>query len=188
MIEKAQISSFSVVEVENYARKIHEGQVTKGGEPYFNHLKRVAEDAVRRALEMPEGMFTFAQIVEIYCLGLLHDSLEDTASTEVERELRRTEIRALGASDAFIILLDALSRVDPKPIYMEWIRDMGQNAAIQVLIVKLADNGDNSSPDRIAQLPEAERSILSRYQRAAKILRAALAERVAAFTQRHASP
>jgi (p)ppGpp synthase/HD superfamily hydrolase len=174
MRKERQHSSFNITEVEAYARRAHDGQIDDGGDPHFDHLVRVAEGARLTAQDMPHGMLTFQQIVEIYCLAILHDVLEDTAKNEAEREIRRDEIRALGASEDFIADLDMLSRVDPKPVYMAWIKDIADNGSIFALIVKLADNRDNGSEKRIAQLPEEKRSIKSRYDRAYAILRPAL--------------
>lgn len=174
MKKERQLSSFNITEIEAYARRVHEGQIDDGGDPHFDHLLRVAEGARLTAQDMPYGMLTFQQIVEIYCLALLHDVLEDTARNEAEREIRRNEIRALGAAEDFIADLNMLSRVDPKPVYMVWIREIADNGSVFALIVKIADNRDNGSEKRISQLPEEKRSIKNRYERAYAILRPAL--------------
>ncbi|TLX16400.1 HD domain-containing protein [Rhizobium sp. MHM7A] len=176
MKKERQPSSFNITEVEAYAHRVHEGQIDDGGDPHFDHLVRVAEAARLTAQDMPYGMLTFhrQQIVEIYCLALLHDVLEDTAENEAEREIRRNEIRALGASEDFIADLNMLSRVDPKPVYMVWIRDIADHGSVFALIVKIADNRDNGSEKRISQLPEEKRSIKNRYERAYAILWPAL--------------
>ena len=50
------------------ASKAHEGQKRKNGEPYFNHLQRVAKHA---------GEFSETARV----IGMLHDIVEDTSVT-----------------------------------------------------------------------------------------------------------
>jgi (p)ppGpp synthase/HD superfamily hydrolase len=177
MKKERQPSSFDITEVEAYARRVHEGQIDEGGDPHFDHLVRVAEGACVIAQDLPYGMLTFHQVLEIFHLGLLHDVLEDTAKNEAERENRRNEIRALGASEDFIADLDMLSRVDPKPVYMAWINYIADNGSIFALIVKIADNLDNGSEKRISQLPEEKRSIKNRYERAFAILWPALEAR-----------
>jgi (p)ppGpp synthase/HD superfamily hydrolase len=174
MKKNRQVSSFNIAEVEAYARRVHDGQIDEGGDPHFDHLLRVADNARLTAQTMPHGMLTFHEIVEAYCLGLLHDVLEDTAKTQEERDMRCDEIRALGASEDFIVDLIMLSRVDPKPVYMTWIKAITDEGSILALIVKIADNRDNGSPSRIAQLPEEKRSIKNRYDRAYAILWPAL--------------
>jgi (p)ppGpp synthase/HD superfamily hydrolase len=183
MKKERQPSSFNIDEVEAYARRVHDGQIDDGGDPHIDHLVRVAEGARLKAQDLPYGMVTFQQIIEIYCLGLLHDVLEDTAKDEAERETRRNEIRALGASEDFIADLDMLSRVDPKPVYMIWIRDIADVGTIFALIVKIADNRDNGSEPRISQLPEEKRSIKNRYERAFAILWPALEGRMEDFNR-----
>lgn len=179
-----QFSSFNITEVEAYARLVHEGQIDDGGDPHYDHLVRVAEGARLKAQEMPDGVLTLQQIVEIYCLGLLHDVLEDTAKTETEREIRRNEIRGMGASEDFIGDLNMLSRVDPKPVYMAWIKDIADHGSLCALIVKLADNLDNGSDMRISRLPEEKRSIKRRYERAFAILWPAFEARKVGLDQR----
>jgi hypothetical protein len=41
---------------------------------------------------------------------------------------------------------------------------------IVLIIAKLADNRDNSTPERIADLPEERRSLINRYRTARRIL------------------
>ncbi len=181
MKTERQPSSFNIDEVEAYARRVHDGQIDDGGDPHIDHLVRVAEGARLNAQDLPYGMVTFHQIIEIYCLGLLHDVLEDTAKDEAEREVRRNEIRALGASEDFIADLDMLSRVDPKPVYIEWIKDIADIGTIFAMVVKIADNRDNASDARISQLPVEKRSIKNRYERAFSILWPALEGRMEDF-------
>jgi hypothetical protein len=40
--------------------------------------------------------------------------------------------------------------------------------------IKLADNQHNMQPDRVAKLPDAERDLVKRYERSARILEKAL--------------
>lgn len=174
MNKRHQISTFNVFEVEAYARRVHEGQIDEGGDPHYDHLLRVADRSRLIAQDTPHGMMTFHEVIEAYCLGILHDVLEDTAKDEAEREMRRNEIRALGASEGFIADLNMLSRVDPKPVYMDWIKAIANTGSLLALIVKIADNRDNGSEARIAQLPEEKRTIKKRYDRAYAILWPAL--------------
>jgi hypothetical protein len=64
---------------------------------------------------------------------------------------------------------------------MDWIRHLVDQRDIVPLIVKLGDNKDNNDPARIAQLPEEQRSISNRYDRAYKILKTGLDEWISMF-------
>jgi (p)ppGpp synthase/HD superfamily hydrolase len=73
-------------------------------------------------------------------------------------------------------VLDMVERLDGRPAgvsYHDNIVAMAAEGNIGVIIVKLADNLDNSDPARIAQLPPEQRSIERRYARARAVLEAA---------------
>ncbi len=55
------------------SKRVHEGQLRKNGEPYFNHCVATAVNIARQNMDY-----------ETICAGMLHDSLEDTAYTHDE--------------------------------------------------------------------------------------------------------
>lgn len=130
------------------ARRMHEGQVDKAGNPYYLHVF-----AVRDALA---SHGTAAQIA-----GVLHDIVEDTATT-------LDELRMAGVSEEVVRAVDAVTRRSGET-YMDLIR----RAAADPLgrLVKLADNRHNSDEVRLALLPEEKAARLrERYRRAREVL------------------
>lgn len=148
------------------------------GEAYIEHLLRVVANT-RLILELlPVGMLDAADEEEALLVALGHDLFEDEKATP-------DDVRHLGGSETLIRRLERLSRLDPKPVYQAWITEIAAGDDLVALIVKLADNLDNNSDERINALPEDKRSIRKRYDRAFAVLRSALDERIAAFTAAH---
>lgn len=114
-----------------YARKKHEGQRRIDGEPYVNHVIRVADAVVRnaRVAHVPQGMFRALAIS-----ALLHDVVEDTDAT-IE------EVRTLfGEYVAQVVL--ALSHVEeeePDAVYLARVVQGG----VCAVLVKRYDKLDN---------------------------------------------
>lgn len=150
-----------------FTDKAHEGQVDKGGKPYTDHLKRVSGIFNMLAAKLPAGMMTHEQKIRGTFVAYGHDLIEDTDVTE-------DTLRDKGFDEEFIADLKALSRVDPKPQYMQWIQEIADRGVLTQILVKMADNRDNRDPDRIAQLPVEEQGISKRYDRAYDILKPAL--------------
>lgn len=130
----------------------HNGQLDKGGNEYWLHPLRV--------------------MYKVYMLGgssdamisaLLHDVLEDTSVT-------KEELEKLYSAD-IINTVDLLTRKDDGLTYMQWIQSIADSGNMDAILVKYADNLDNSDPARIMQLPESERSIVKRYEKSKNILR-----------------
>lgn len=129
---------------------LFDGVTDKGGKPYIGHCMRVMD-------RLPET----ATIAE-KCAAILHDVIEDTNYTA-------DDLRKRGFSDRTVWLVEQLSR--PAGVtYMDFIRKIKATGDAGLIAIKLADNADNSDPERIACLPEAERDIVKRYERARKIL------------------
>ena len=139
-----------IEQTKNLVRKLFDGVMDKGGRPYADHCIRVME-------LLPEGLSEDA-----YHAALLHDVLEDTV-------LRAFDLKALGYSDRTINLVRALSRPDGS-VYMDWVRWIADSGDRELIAIKLADNADNSDPERIAQLPPEQRDIAKRYELARRIL------------------
>lgn len=133
----------------------HDGQFDKGGLPYYLHPIEVMK-------KLPVGVSKDVKIA-----ALFHDLFEDTS---IDAEY----LRSLGYNESVITMVGLLSRNKTGQTYMEFIQtiaDSGNKGAIQI---KIADNEHNSDPKRIAQLPPAQQSIVKRYEKSLKILRAAL--------------
>jgi len=107
-------------------------------------------------------------------VAVLHDVVEDCGVTVTEVNARFGCVVA----DA----VDAISRRQGERYIPDYIARVKQNAIATE--VKLADLAHNSSPQRMMRLPESERSIIRRYDRARGIL-AAGPEVVPAETREH---
>jgi len=115
----------------NFAKKAHEGQLRKSGEPYFNHVFETA----RNLAEL--GMKT-----KTISAGILHDVIEDTQVTEEELEKEfGTEILSL------VNGVTKLGKVRYKGIErkVENLRRFFVSMAedLRVLTIKLADRLHN---------------------------------------------
>lgn len=148
------------------AKTLHEGQKDKGGFAYIGHVQRVYERTCALLDALPFGMLTFREHQDILRAALLHDTVEDTKMTvEGLIELRYEE----GVTRR----VERLSGRPEGMTYHKNIQNMADEGDIGVILIKLADNMDNADPDRIAQLPEEQRSIVDRYNRSMVILQAA---------------
>lgn len=170
---KEKENEFNLVTVSKFVEEAHSGQVDRGGHPYFGHLSRVLANVENLINELPDGMLSTEDREQALLLALCHDLLEDTPTT-------KDDLRSMGANDLFLQRLELLSRLGEfkKMSYMDWIRHLVDQNDVVPVIVKIGDNQDNNDPVRIAQLPEDQRSITKRYDRAYKILRAALDARI----------
>lgn len=147
---------------ESFARRVHAGQVDKGGAPYTEHLGRVAARACSHAdaLGLPRQHAEWCQQV-----GWLHDTIEDTGTTA-------DDLLDAGFDPAVVQAVQLLTRPAGKP-YLECVAGIIASGDRLAMIVKLSDNEDNLDPARA--LPAAPPEHGLRYQRSAEMLHAALA-------------
>ncbi|KQO76763.1 hypothetical protein ASF36_16365 [Methylobacterium sp. Leaf90] len=150
------------LEAEIFARRVHAGQVDKGGAPYTGHLGRVASRARAHAeaIGLPSQHAEWCQQV-----GWLHDTIEDTP-TEAD------DLLDAGFDPAVVQAVQLLTRPEGKP-YLGCVAGIIASGDRLAMIVKLSDNEDNLDPARA--LPTASPEYGLRYQRSAEMLRAALA-------------
>jgi (p)ppGpp synthase/HD superfamily hydrolase len=128
-----------------WALRAHSGQVDKSGAPYIAHVVRVANAVEGDA----------AQVV-----ALLHDVVEDTAVTQAQ------VAEAFGSEIAEAVAAITHLPNEDRTLYMQ--RVAANPLAAQV---KRADIADNMSPQRMANLSEAEQSRLTaKYTRALDVL------------------
>lgn len=135
------------------AASVHAEQVDKAGQPYLAHPMRVAVRLVA------EGDHAVAA-------GLLHDVVEDSATT-VE------DLRTAGIPVSVCAAVDALSK-RPGESYEQAV----ERAAADPLAakVKAADIADNSDPSRLALLDQETRQRLeSKYATGRRLLAADIA-------------
>ncbi|MDE2490806.1 MAG: bifunctional (p)ppGpp synthetase/guanosine-3',5'-bis(diphosphate) 3'-pyrophosphohydrolase [Elusimicrobia bacterium] len=116
----------------DFAAKAHENQARASGDHYLTHCAAVAQSLVEWRMDLPT-----------VCAGLLHDTIEDTPTTEAE--LRST----FGEEIAMLVLgvtkLDALKFESRDDAQAENWRKMLLATAqdIRVIVVKLADRLHN---------------------------------------------
>ncbi len=116
----------------DFAEKAHARQSRASGDPYITHCAAVAESLVDWRMDLPS-----------VCAGLLHDTIEDTATTEAQ-------LRAeFGEEIAMLVLgvtkIDALKFESRDDAQAENWRKMLLATAkdIRVIVVKLADRLHN---------------------------------------------
>lgn len=128
------------------ATSAHAGQFDKAGNPYIEHVTRVAAG-------LPPG--------DARVVALLHDVLEDTA-------IDAGALRRQGITEIQLAAVQALThRADESQI--EYLDRVTANALART--VKRADVDDNSDPARLALLdPETQDRLALKYLRAKALL------------------
>jgi (p)ppGpp synthase/HD superfamily hydrolase len=124
------------------------------GDPirYFEHLRGVALILIDEAE---------VRSWELIVAALLHDTLEDT-------DLWAEDLRRLGFEPHIVAAVEAMTHHEDEP-YEEYILRLKQNALARV--VKRADIAHNTSPERLAHLPQADVDRLTKkYKRALELL------------------
>lgn len=133
-----------------------QGQVDKLGAPYLEHVRRVVD---RVAAIAPDHLVESAKVA-----AALHDVVEDCDEITLE------DLRAAGFSEAVVAAVGSVTRGEDEE-YFDMVRRAAQDEIGHW--VKLADNLDNSDPDRAGDLPEEVRERLrAKYAEARAILAA----------------
>jgi len=136
------------------AEHIHYHQRDKGGDPYMDHVVRVAASAMRHA---PVSDFHLKS--KLYIVGMLHDTVEDcefglpmNGSITVEKfrdEIAEQIIMEQGPE--IYVAVEALThRAWVSEPYVEYIDRVKAN--MLATEVKLEDLKDNFNPDRALRL------------------------------------
>ncbi len=149
----------TVLEAIEFAYKKHDGQVRPGGEPQFAHVLRIAK-LVEEYLESHELTNTCGAVV-FRMSAILHDVLEDTATTKGEL------VEKFGKEVAEIVrALSHESEEESDEVYLRRVAAGGMVA----IIVKRCDRLDNlqtlvnTSPEFRARKCAEVRSALSIWQ------------------------
>lgn len=122
------------------AKKAHEGQVDKGGNPYIGHPLRV----------MNQGENDEEKIV-----GVLHDAVEDS-------DLTLEDLKVAGFSDRIVEAVDAITKREEEK-RKDYLRRVMDNPL--ALKVKIADMSDNADISRIPNLTDKDRERTRIYQK-----------------------
>ena len=141
----------NIAQAYELARDLHDGQLDKAGQPYFEHVYRVAE-RVRQLPSVSDNAVIAA---------VLHDVVEDGKASLVD-------LLDAGVPPGAVMLVRLLSRKPDQP-YAEYLERLAANyLAWQI---KLADIADNMDPLRLAALPNpVRRRLREKYNAALDIL------------------
>ena len=134
----------------------YQGKIDKAGAPAWDHCCRVLERAVWMGVNDQHAK----------AAALLHDAIEDGVIGW--RAILHLPERTKD-------LIGALTRRPDGTTYAEYIRRIADSFDADLIRIKLADNLDNSDPERLARLPDAGRGLRRRYAMARRTLEAALA-------------
>lgn len=148
MARRGAAVTFTLDDAYDLAKRAHADQVDKAGKPYILHPVAVAQALADHGEQ--------AQIA-----GMLHDVIEDTPLTA-------EDLLAAGVEPATVEAILAVTRQEGE-VYADFIRRAGAHPMGRV--VKRADIGHNSDPDRLASLePGKGASLARRYEKALAIL------------------
>jgi (p)ppGpp synthase/HD superfamily hydrolase len=142
---------------ERLARHAHERQVDRAGKPYIMHVERVVANLIRRCRDASDDEIAAAW---------LHDVIEDT-------EWDAGLLRSAGVSVNAVSIVEEVTR-PAGSTYKAWIQSLAALGSLSAVKVKLADNEDNRSPDRVAAIPEGANMLAKRYLPAREMLEARL--------------
>lgn len=132
------------------AEELHEGQLTRLGEPYIEHPRAVARLTA-----------VFGGSLHQQLAALLHDVVEDTACT-------LDDLRALGTPEPVVAMVEALTWLPHESLddYLDRVLRVPD-----AVLVKRADLAHNSDPARLARLePRLRAELEHKYSYALKIL------------------
>ena len=133
------------------------------GSDYYPHLARVRDYFLELAALLPEGVVSEDDRNDGEHAALLHDSVED-------RRITRAALQAKGYRSRVLGIIDGLTREPSKQTYHDKMLQTASSGDVVLIVAKLADNRDNSTPDRIADLPAEKRSLIVRYRKARRTL------------------
>jgi len=182
----------NIERVKKFIIVCHYGQTDKAGAAYYMHPVEVMDLLPKDAS------------VELKSAALLHDVIEDIPLSKLlenaktcrnEMELREIcddilesfitynthslemgeALSIFGFSDRTIEIVRGVTRDKSDGLtYIEWVRKIVDKGDKDIICLKLTDNIHNSSPERIAKLPEEMKSIKNKYIRSMKTLQKAL--------------
>lgn len=148
------------------AAYFHRKQEEITGVPYVNHPVRVAQNLAKLKTVVPEGLIDDRVIMA----ALLHDVMEDCYIDDAEtRKVNEDDLRSWGYDDETIAMVKGVTNEESASfVYEEKIQKLIDSGNIGAMLVKLADNMDNSHPLRAASFakvkPEKGARLQARYK------------------------
>jgi len=143
-------------------QEAHAGQTDYAGKPYWEHAVAVMN---RLPFDAPH---------EARLAALCHDVDEDT-------HIKIADLRARGVPDATLVIVELLTRRPEKGTYMQYVRGIVASDNIWAMMIKRADNEENSDPARLDSIvdpvkrKQMREAASTRYARSIAILNKALA-------------
>lgn len=143
----------TTIEVDALAAELHTGQTDKAGVDYINHPRAVAA-----------AMRPFGDIM--VQVGLLHDAPEDCLQ-HLTLDERFAWLLERGVNPVVLDIVRVVTR-KPGSTYMDMIREIAASTILLsdvngsdsetpcAVALKLADNGENSLPERVDLLNESD--------------------------------
>jgi len=116
----------------------HATQTDKAGAPYILHVRRVVEGVQKIA---PADLVQDCMVV-----AALHDVVEDSP-------ISLQDLAVLGFSQRVVDAVDSVTKREGEE-YLDMVRRAGENPLGRW--VKLADNLDNSNPERVVKLSASD--------------------------------
>jgi (p)ppGpp synthase/HD superfamily hydrolase len=140
---------------EEFVRERHSNHFRKGGEPFFNHLHRIAQKVKDKGGSS-----------EAVAAAFLHDSIEDGKATSLE-------IDRLFGCEVYKIVCILTKKNDMT--YDQYVDSIVASHNKDAIMIKIADNEDNlSSCGNGAFPPEKEDILRARWQKCKLILESVL--------------
>ena len=141
----------SVEDTIEFIKMAHDGVTDKTGFPYWEHPHRVMLHLGNRAS------------TEERHAALLHDVVEDTLYTF-------DDLLKIGYTPATIEIIKLLTidKVNRLP-YIHHISKIANSGNLSAIKIKIADIMDNTDPDRLILVEDADRLLL-KYRRALRVL------------------
>ena len=147
-LRTSTLGANSIIEkVKAFAAEKHSGQVDKGGHPYIFHALAVG------------GNSYWCNSISSMVVGYLHDTLEDTETTE-------EDLAKLGLNDYCIECIKILSKTkeDKNGSHIDRIINTPDPFIREICIrVKLSDLEDNMKVYRLKELKEKDFNRLQQY-------------------------
>ena len=141
------------VDAELLARARHAGQVDKAGQPYVEHLRRVADAAEQRAVMAAVARLPI-DVDAVVQAAWLHDVIEDTSTTAAD-------LLHAGYAPGVVAMVDLLTKPEISVPYDERIAKIIDSGNLGAILIKISDNEDNASLNR--PMPACGEKLMLRY-------------------------
>ena len=134
------------------AVSVHSGQVDKNGDPYMDHVMRVARAAMTHVPRGAAAMH-YAQDLgsKLYIVGMLHDTVEDVeGGQDKDRDYVAERIIMEQGPEIYVAVEALTHRAWVSEPYKKYISRVKTN--LLATEVKLEDLKDNFNPERALRL------------------------------------